>query len=617
MADDANLLETLQRLASEGGDCLIIFDNATSPSAVHRFVPNGNTHILFTSNSPNWKASAKTQAIDSWSSEVGARYLVRRLGRDTSITAARRLTGDLGGLPLALELAASYCERRGVTIVEYRQRLASDPSKHLLAGDHTVPGYPHTVAAAYALSMAAASAEHHAALPVLQLLSFLAPSAIPTRLLDDARTTIGEYLGADIDGHATEAAIAALHNHSLLNRTMIDTAPLGNPYKVVLVHRLIGLVSRANTSAVHDACEAIARALILALPEKQHHAHRELGYRELIARHVEHMLEAEGSVRLSRDTVATLHGRYALIKVVTGGAPIALQHARKSLRLNAECHGSQSLPFAMALYVLGVVLLAIRKPRSARIVHCEALAITTRHRGEFHPDAAEIRAAIAETFIFEDDLVAAESLLKEITVARMRYWPADDPESADMLLRLCSTQIQMGRYADALPSIAEASLMLAASVPPDDDRLIDLRVHVVPTTGQAAGQDASIVGELRAWVVKLAKSREDQPEHVAAALMHIGIAAASRHDPSGWLLLDDALRRMSDPSLNRCWGLLQRSRLQPEAEHAIQDARASLSEAERLDDATAIESAARTLHHLLKAESRQDEADVVRNTHLA
>jgi hypothetical protein len=67
-------------------------------------------------------APAEPVEIKPWSKNIGADYLIKRTGRGDERAAAEELSEALGGLPLAHEQAASYCERLEVPLAEYHKR---------------------------------------------------------------------------------------------------------------------------------------------------------------------------------------------------------------------------------------------------------------------------------------------------------------------------------------------------------------------------------------------------------------------------------------------------------------------------------------------------------------
>lgn len=81
-------------------------------------------------------AGRKTSAtcrLSRWSSlkEFGADDLIARTAREAEHTAAETLSKPLGGLPLAHEQAAAYCERLGISLAEYRKRFEAAAVKFL------------------------------------------------------------------------------------------------------------------------------------------------------------------------------------------------------------------------------------------------------------------------------------------------------------------------------------------------------------------------------------------------------------------------------------------------------------------------------------------------------
>jgi hypothetical protein len=61
--------------------------------------------------------------IRPWPKEVGAEYLINRTGRIAERGDAETLSDALGGLALAHEQAAAFCERLEKSLADYRTRL--------------------------------------------------------------------------------------------------------------------------------------------------------------------------------------------------------------------------------------------------------------------------------------------------------------------------------------------------------------------------------------------------------------------------------------------------------------------------------------------------------------
>ena len=110
--------------------------------------------MLITSNAHAWRGVAEPLEIEVWPAEVGADYLIARVAADER-DAAEALSEALGGLPLAHEMAAAYCEELGLTLAAYRQRLGGTPAE-VLDDAGSAPAAYHdrlTVAKTFALAI--------------------------------------------------------------------------------------------------------------------------------------------------------------------------------------------------------------------------------------------------------------------------------------------------------------------------------------------------------------------------------------------------------------------------------------------------------------------------------
>jgi TIR domain len=170
------------RLRDEGEGLLLVYDNAIDTASLRTYLPTGAAaQVLITSNSPAWRRVATPVEIRTWPREVGADYLIARTGRGEERAEADALSEALGGLTLAHEQAAAYCERLGLSLVEYRRRFITSPEPLLDAIKDTSADYHGglTVAKAFALAIDEAAKMHPAAEPLIVYASQLAPEPIP------------------------------------------------------------------------------------------------------------------------------------------------------------------------------------------------------------------------------------------------------------------------------------------------------------------------------------------------------------------------------------------------------------------------------------------------------
>ena len=223
--------ESAREWLEQHGRWLLLCDNAVSYDAIAGLLPRGGQrgHVLITSRNPNWrKLGMEPLSLPPLSPAEGAQFLLRRTGRAAASdeAEAQGLSQDLGGLPLALELAAAYVEENAISLARYRARLAEAPLRLL-----------EPVARTWEISLGKLPP---AAVRLLERLAFLAPDAIPRGLLE------GWDLGAD-DGSHLDEAVGALRRYSLV--TVEPDGSLG-------VHRLLQRVIRSRLADPAAVCSA-------------------------------------------------------------------------------------------------------------------------------------------------------------------------------------------------------------------------------------------------------------------------------------------------------------------------------------------------------------------------
>jgi hypothetical protein len=209
----------LERLSIWEGSILIVFDNVPDVRAVRPFLPRGgNSRVLITSTSPAWRAVGEPIEVRVWAKEVGARYLMTRIGQTSETDAAEDLSRRLEGLPLAHELAGAYCERLRLTIAEYVRRFDTDPAALLDDKRHTPQEYYNgrTVAKAFDLAISAANKIHPSAEQLIYLIALLGPHPIACSFFQLGHVAFEEPLRSAVDRGELEEIIAVVRDFGLL-----------------------------------------------------------------------------------------------------------------------------------------------------------------------------------------------------------------------------------------------------------------------------------------------------------------------------------------------------------------------------------------------------------------
>src|SRR5271157_4492706 len=248
--EERALAAVMERLQHEGEGILLIFDYATDADALKPYLPRGGSaSVLVTSNAPAWRGVAEPVEIRLWPKEIGADYLIARTGREKEREEAEGLSEVLGGLPLAHEQAAAYCERLEIPLAEYRRRFAAAPVQMLdTARDAPVEYHDKlTVAKTFALAIDEAAKLHPAAEPLLVHAALLAPEPIPLFLFAEALEKFGEPLASALAGDGLDEAVAALRAFALVDReTIIDERDPAVSTNTIRLHRLVREIAAAR-----------------------------------------------------------------------------------------------------------------------------------------------------------------------------------------------------------------------------------------------------------------------------------------------------------------------------------------------------------------------------------
>jgi hypothetical protein len=222
--EEEALAAVMEHLRDERDGLLLIYDNAMDAASLIPYLPrSGGAKVLVTSNAHAWRGIAELVELPLWPKDVGADYLIARTGRTAERGAAEALSEALGGLPLAHEQAAAYCERLDIPLAEYKKRFETAPGPLLDAGKDA-PGEYHgglTVAKTFALAIDEVAKIHPAAESLIVHAALLAPEPIPLYFFLEAREKFSEPLASALEGDGLDEAVAALRSFALVDRETI------------------------------------------------------------------------------------------------------------------------------------------------------------------------------------------------------------------------------------------------------------------------------------------------------------------------------------------------------------------------------------------------------------
>jgi tetratricopeptide (TPR) repeat protein len=494
------LAVVMERLRQEGEGILLIFDNALDTSALKPYLPRGGgSKILVTSNTHAWRNIAAQVEIGLWPKNIGAEYLVARTDRAAERAAAEALSEALGGLPLAHEQAAAYCERLEKPLAEYRKRFEAAPAR-LLDDARDAPAEYHdrlTVTKTFALAIDEAAKLHAAVEPLIVHAALLAPEPLPLFLFVEGREMFGDPLATALADDGLDEALAALRAFALIAReTIADERDPSMATETIRLHRLVRQVAadRCGSAAKETARGALIAALAAAYPrdisdaktwpEAWPRARRldapalallEAPPPEAAEEAASRLLEglatyrhyALGAYAQARplyeralalrekrlgpdhpDTAGTLNN-LALLLWDKGSHEAARPLLERALAINEKTFGPEHGATATSLNNLALLLRDQGDLAAARSLFERALAVAEKTLGAAHPATAASLGNLALVLKGEGDLGGARALFERALAIDEKALGAEHPDTANNLRNLALLLKQLGELARA------------------------------------------------------------------------------------------------------------------------------------------------------------------------
>jgi tetratricopeptide (TPR) repeat protein len=427
-----------ERLEQEGEGILLIFDNAADAAAVKPYLPRGGRcNVLITSNTHAWRGIATPVEIGVWSKEVGADYLVARTGRVEERSAAESLSETLGGLPLAHEQAAAYCERLEKPLAEYRKRFEAAPAR-ILGDARDAPAEYHdrlTVTKTFGLAIDEAAKLRSAVEPLIKHAALLAPESIPLFLFEEGREKLGEPLTTELADDGLDEALAALRAFALIDRQSIaDERDPEIVTETIRLHRLVRQVAadRCPDAERENARCALMRALAAVYPDEISDARTWPRARRLDALALA-LLEATPPEAVEEAAGRLLHGLGTYRQYALGAFAQARLFYERALALREKCRGRDHPDTAETLNNFALSLREEGDHEAARALLERALAINEKAFGPAHAATATSVNNLASLLREQGDLAAARPLLERALAGVEKMFGADHPATATSL----------------------------------------------------------------------------------------------------------------------------------------------------------------------------------------
>jgi len=444
---EAAVAEVKQWLDTHGG-WLLILDNADDLDLAKEFLPSDpQGHVLLTTRARAFGGLAERIAVEEMTPEEGALLLLRRSGlidtaRAEDQALARKISEELGGLPLALDQAGAFIEETPSSLAEYLQLYGLEKGKLLSERGGRLGDHP-SVTVTFSLAFEKVARKSAAAADVVRLCAFLAPDAIREAIFTKGAADLGENLSVVASNPlAFTQALKEAGRFSLVERDAEKQA--------LDIHRLVQVVVLGGMDEAERRvwAERAVRAVNLAFPyvefanwpfceELLPHARACVSLIETRA------FEFVEAGRLLSRVAYYLYGR-----ALFGEAEPLLQHA---LAIYEKAMGPDHPEVATSLNNLAALYKNQGKYNEAEPLYQRSLAIREKALGRDHPDVAQSLNNLATLYHSRGKYSEAEPLYQRSLAIREKALERDHPDVAQSLNNLAALYRNQGKYIEAEP----------------------------------------------------------------------------------------------------------------------------------------------------------------------
>ena len=430
----------VRRWLNTNRDWLLILDNADDLDLAKEFLPNeGQGHVLMTTRAHALRGLAERVDVDVMEPEEGAELLLRRSGK-TDRVLARKISEELGGLPLALDQAGAFIEETPSTLAEYIQLYSSEKVKLLSErggslGEH--PSVTVTISLAFE-KVAVASAE---AADLIRACAFLAADAIPEIIFAKGAVYLGESLNAIANVPLAFAGV--LREAGRFSLVVRDAER-----KTLNIHRLVQIVVQAGIDEVSQRtwAERAVQAVNSAFPSA------EFANWELCERLLPHGQACASLVDkwafdfLEAASLLNKMGHYLYKRALFREARPLYERA---LAIREKALGSEHCDVAESLNNLAVLYNGQGKYSEEEQLLRRALGIWEKALPADHVEVAAGFGNLAESLRCQRKYDEAEGLFRRSLDIREKVQGAEHGHVANDLNNLALLYSNVGRYSEA------------------------------------------------------------------------------------------------------------------------------------------------------------------------
>jgi tetratricopeptide (TPR) repeat protein len=481
--------------------------------------------------------------------DLGALLLLgraKRLTMDQSLsdadpklaTLARKISDELGGLPLALDQAGAYIHEIRTGLQDYLSLLKQRAKELLdrrggLRADHL------SVAQTFLTSFEKLQKLNMAAAELLRVVAFLPPDDIPEEIFTDGAAEFeSELSAAASDPLKWNDAVGAALRYSLLKR---------DPDKKLLaVHRMVQAVlkSRMNEDEQKHRAEQVVRAVNKAFPSGEFETWPRCerlvpGAQICAALAEEYAITSPEAARLLSQAGYYLSQRARFAEA----EPLY----RKTVTMRELVYGPEHAEYAIGLTNLAQLLHETNRLAEAEPLMRRALAIDEKALGPDHPNVARDLNNLGWLLKITDRVAEAEPLIRRALAIGEKALGPNHPDVAIRLNNLAQLLQDTNRLAEAEPLMRRVLAIDEKAYDPDHPDV---------------GKDLNNL----AWLLKLS-DRLGEAEPLMRRALAIGQKAYGPDHPDvardlnnlGLLLRDTNRLGEAEPLMRRALAIVEKS----------------------------------------------------------
>ena len=490
-------LAVRQRLETDGGRCLVVFDGAEDPELLRPFVPaGGEARVLITSTRPSLPNLGVNVGVDVFSREEALTLLTGRTGL-TDAVRADAVAAELGYLPLALTQAEQVIAGKHLDYRRYvRQLRAQSVQEYPSQGQGQGQPYPQRAAQAVSLSLDAVRAGDGGELcaGLMEIVAVLSAAGIRRELLHAAgqagflvRRRRQPAVAADV----VDRALERLSEQSLITLSLDG--------RTIIAHRLVTRVIRqamARRGRLTAACRAAASVLgaraeaLAASPDRP--AVRDIPQQVMALQENTAGSEAGSDDELARSLLGLRLWALYHLNELADSAPQAIAVGEPLIEDLERVLGADHLDTLSARNSLAVAYRAVGRATEAIRLHEKTLAARERVRGPDHPSTLSSRNNLAVAYRAAGRAADAIALHEQVLAVRDRVLGPDHPGTRASRNSLASAYREAGRAAEAIPLHEQVLAALERVRGPDHPSTLGARSDLA-NAYRAAGRVADAI----------------------------------------------------------------------------------------------------------------------------